>query len=175
MEPQADSARGTSTRPRLFIKEMVMRNFKSYAGEQRVGPFHKVSVFNSCFFFHSIASILLCEFEIRLWFWRVFRLWLDLMGVEKVTWLMLCCLCSGSERSRFVFWDVLETNECLWIAICSIFFHFYFYLAIVLVWSETGVCRCDWTKFPSLSTIRPITRIWIVQGFLFISRRLLIW
>ncbi|KAL9262973.1 Structural maintenance of chromosomes protein 4-like protein [Drosera capensis] len=28
-------------RPRLFIKEMVMRNFKSYAGEQRVGPFHK--------------------------------------------------------------------------------------------------------------------------------------
>ncbi|KAL4652692.1 hypothetical protein ACB092_01G249600 [Castanea dentata] len=27
--------------PRLFIKEMVMRNFKSYAGEQRVGPFHK--------------------------------------------------------------------------------------------------------------------------------------
>ncbi|RWR91590.1 structural maintenance of chromosomes protein 4 [Cinnamomum micranthum f. kanehirae] len=26
---------------RLFIKEMVMRNFKSYAGEKRVGPFHK--------------------------------------------------------------------------------------------------------------------------------------
>ncbi|CAI9109700.1 OLC1v1009573C1 [Oldenlandia corymbosa var. corymbosa] len=32
---------GTGSRlPRLFIKEMVMRNFKSYAGEQRVGPFH---------------------------------------------------------------------------------------------------------------------------------------
>ncbi|KAL5723070.1 Structural maintenance of chromosomes protein 4 [Ranunculus cassubicifolius] len=30
-----------SRKPRLFIKEMVMRNFKSYAGEQRVGPFHK--------------------------------------------------------------------------------------------------------------------------------------
>ncbi|MED6165362.1 Structural maintenance of chromosomes protein 4 [Stylosanthes scabra] len=30
-----------SVRPRLFIKEMVMRNFKSYAGEQRVGPFNK--------------------------------------------------------------------------------------------------------------------------------------
>ncbi|KMZ71392.1 Structural maintenance of chromosomes protein [Zostera marina] len=30
-----------SRRPRLFIKEMIMRNFKSYAGEQRVGPFHK--------------------------------------------------------------------------------------------------------------------------------------
>ncbi|GAB2212621.1 hypothetical protein Droror1_Dr00020598 [Drosera rotundifolia] len=28
-------------RPRLFIKEMVMRNFKYYVGEQRVGPFHK--------------------------------------------------------------------------------------------------------------------------------------
>ncbi|KAG5540030.1 hypothetical protein RHGRI_020310 [Rhododendron griersonianum] len=27
--------------PRLFIREMVLRNFKSYAGEQRVGPFHK--------------------------------------------------------------------------------------------------------------------------------------
>jgi hypothetical protein len=27
--------------PRLYIKELVMRNFKSYAGEQRVGPFHK--------------------------------------------------------------------------------------------------------------------------------------
>lgn len=33
-----------SRAPRLFIKEMVMRNFKSYAGEQRVGPFHKVRV-----------------------------------------------------------------------------------------------------------------------------------
>ncbi|KAF3793773.1 Structural maintenance of chromosomes protein 4 [Nymphaea thermarum] len=30
-----------SRRPRLFIKEMVLRNFKSYAGEQRIGPFHK--------------------------------------------------------------------------------------------------------------------------------------
>lgn len=32
--------------PRLYIKELVMRNFKSYAGEQRVGPFHKVSVYS---------------------------------------------------------------------------------------------------------------------------------
>ncbi|CAN6332537.1 unnamed protein product [Urochloa humidicola] len=30
-----------AARPRLFIKEMVLRNFKSYAGEQRIGPFHK--------------------------------------------------------------------------------------------------------------------------------------
>ncbi|KAJ7970989.1 Structural maintenance of chromosomes protein [Quillaja saponaria] len=48
MEPQDEvmtdvsgSVRGGSRAPRLFIKEMVMRNFKSYAGEQRVGPFHK--------------------------------------------------------------------------------------------------------------------------------------
>ncbi|KAJ1263499.1 hypothetical protein BS78_09G189500 [Paspalum vaginatum] len=32
---------GRAARPRLFIKEMVLRNFKSYAGEQRIGPFHK--------------------------------------------------------------------------------------------------------------------------------------
>ncbi|KAI3452303.1 hypothetical protein Pfo_008968 [Paulownia fortunei] len=36
-----ESTRPASRAPRLFIKEMVMRNFKSYAGEQRVGPFHK--------------------------------------------------------------------------------------------------------------------------------------
>ncbi|XP_021736361.1 structural maintenance of chromosomes protein 4-like isoform X2 [Chenopodium quinoa] len=48
MDPGADSAttayestQSGSRTPRLFIKEMVMRNFKSYAGEQRVGPFHK--------------------------------------------------------------------------------------------------------------------------------------
>ncbi|KAF7802987.1 structural maintenance of chromosomes protein 4 [Senna tora] len=37
----SDTVRERSRQPRLFIKEMVMRNFKSYAGEQRVGPFHK--------------------------------------------------------------------------------------------------------------------------------------
>lgn len=40
----SDSGPGSSRNPRLFIREMVMRNFKSYAGEQRVGPFHKVRV-----------------------------------------------------------------------------------------------------------------------------------
>jgi hypothetical protein len=29
-------------RQRLVIKEMVLENFKSYAGVQRIGPFHKV-------------------------------------------------------------------------------------------------------------------------------------
>ncbi|KAG9456777.1 hypothetical protein H6P81_001285 [Aristolochia fimbriata] len=37
----ASEANGVPKKPRLFIKEMVLRNFKSYAGEQRVGPFHK--------------------------------------------------------------------------------------------------------------------------------------
>eukprot|EP00887_Chlorella_sp_A99_P001225 scaffold14.g1225.t1 len=32
---------GSAQLPRLMIKEMVLENFKSYAGEQRVGPFHK--------------------------------------------------------------------------------------------------------------------------------------
>ncbi|KAK2994629.1 hypothetical protein RJ640_025683 [Escallonia rubra] len=39
----SESTRSRSAAPRLVIKEMVMRNFKSYAGEQRVGPFHKQS------------------------------------------------------------------------------------------------------------------------------------
>ncbi|PKI75671.1 hypothetical protein CRG98_003931 [Punica granatum] len=38
--PQARPSKGKGS-PRLFIREMVMRNFKSYAGEQRVGPLHK--------------------------------------------------------------------------------------------------------------------------------------
>ncbi|OMO79282.1 RecF/RecN/SMC [Corchorus capsularis] len=38
---EPDWASGKSRGPRLVINEMVMRNFKSYAGEQRVGPFHK--------------------------------------------------------------------------------------------------------------------------------------
>lgn len=43
MEEASESTKGrTRGGPRLFIKEMIMRNFKSYAGEQRVGPFHKV-------------------------------------------------------------------------------------------------------------------------------------
>jgi len=43
---------------RLFIKEMVMRNFKSYACEQRVGPFHKVIHWILPFFLnHSISEV----------------------------------------------------------------------------------------------------------------------
>ena len=35
-----DASKGPQRR--LIITEMVLENFKSYAGEQRVGPFHKV-------------------------------------------------------------------------------------------------------------------------------------
>lgn len=39
--PSPASSPGRPAKPRLFIREMVLRNFKSYAGEQRIGPFHK--------------------------------------------------------------------------------------------------------------------------------------
>lgn len=32
---------GGRGKPRLFIKKMVLENFKSYAGKQYIGPFHK--------------------------------------------------------------------------------------------------------------------------------------
>ena len=36
------AAGAQARKARLVIKEMVLDNFKSYAGEQRIGPFHKV-------------------------------------------------------------------------------------------------------------------------------------
>jgi len=33
---------------RLVISSMVLENFKSYAGAQRVGPFHKVCAVGVC-------------------------------------------------------------------------------------------------------------------------------
>ncbi|KVI02569.1 RecF/RecN/SMC [Cynara cardunculus var. scolymus] len=44
-DPTSTPGKKSASPPRLFIKEMVMKNFKSYAGEQRVGPFHKVRFF----------------------------------------------------------------------------------------------------------------------------------
>lgn len=45
----------------------------------------------------------ICEVEILVSFCcRVFRLWLDPMEVERVMWLMPCCLYLGRERNRFV-------------------------------------------------------------------------
>lgn len=36
----------TKPKARLAIKNMVLENFKSYAGKQHVGPFHKVRRWN---------------------------------------------------------------------------------------------------------------------------------
>ena len=44
--------------PRLIISEIVLENFKSYAGVQRVGPFHKVCCFGSLFFFQMLCLLL---------------------------------------------------------------------------------------------------------------------
>lgn len=38
----AEHDRPAGKAPRLVVKEMVLENFKSYAGAQRIGPFHKV-------------------------------------------------------------------------------------------------------------------------------------
>ncbi|GFY80480.1 structural maintenance of chromosome 3 [Actinidia rufa] len=35
------STRDRSRTQRVFIREMILRNFKSYASEQRVSPFHE--------------------------------------------------------------------------------------------------------------------------------------
>lgn len=53
---------GRSGAPRLFIREMVMKNFKSYAGEQRVGPFHKVRVSSSLSLFDGLIFLILRYF-----------------------------------------------------------------------------------------------------------------
>ena len=37
-----EDAKRRARKPRLAIKKMVLENFKSYAGAQHVGPFHKV-------------------------------------------------------------------------------------------------------------------------------------
>ena len=38
----APSSDAGAKKPRLVIKKMLLENFKSYAGAQHVGPFHKV-------------------------------------------------------------------------------------------------------------------------------------
>jgi len=38
----AEAGAGTAPRTRLIITHMTLENFKSYAGVQQIGPFHKV-------------------------------------------------------------------------------------------------------------------------------------
>lgn len=41
-QPSEDPIPAKSRKPRLVMKKMVLNNFKSYAGRQVIGPFHKV-------------------------------------------------------------------------------------------------------------------------------------
>lgn len=56
-EEQLDSDNDSSKKrqPRLVMKKMILNNFKSYAGRQVIGPFHKVNIFKR----HSSSSVLL--------------------------------------------------------------------------------------------------------------------
>lgn len=50
-QPREGSAENDSSKkrePRLVMKKMVLNNFKSYAGRQVIGPFHKVRPLLSC-------------------------------------------------------------------------------------------------------------------------------
>lgn len=42
MGREVETAVDGRCKPRLFIKKMVLENFKSYAGKKHIGPFHKV-------------------------------------------------------------------------------------------------------------------------------------
>jgi hypothetical protein len=65
---------------RLMIKEMVLENFKSYAGTQLIGPFHKVTArFFFFFFFFFFSPTALFFF----FFFSVFLLLLVRMAVAN--------------------------------------------------------------------------------------------
>ena len=48
MSNMAADPAAAGPKKRLVIKKMVLENFKSYAGAQHVGPFHKVRPCASC-------------------------------------------------------------------------------------------------------------------------------
>jgi structural maintenance of chromosome 4 len=53
-----DSSPQKNAKPRLIITEMILDNFKSYAGPQRVGPFHKVRRRSSTSSFNRIPGLI---------------------------------------------------------------------------------------------------------------------
>jgi structural maintenance of chromosome 4 len=53
-----DSSPNKNAKPRLIITEMILDNFKSYAGPQRVGPFHKVCRRRQASFFNQIPGLI---------------------------------------------------------------------------------------------------------------------
>ena len=117
---KATEISGSST-ARLMITKIVNENFKSYAGTQELGPFHKVCIANRVFFDwlvvfiseadHSILIIkLFCpskvslllshSFEI-LFFLRISLPLLAPMEAENRTLLMRCCSCLVTARKWF--------------------------------------------------------------------------
>lgn len=48
MESQKSPSPEEEVKPRMVMTRMVLHNFKSYAGRQDIGPFHKVSKAFSC-------------------------------------------------------------------------------------------------------------------------------
>lgn len=84
---------------RLMITHMVLENFKSYAGVQTVGPFHKVhhnSVSTCIHFFFPEPPISDNVFLI----FSLFLLLLVQMVVGRVTLLMLCYSSLESEPNK---------------------------------------------------------------------------
>lgn len=56
----SESAMDTEAVPRLMIEKLVLENFKSYANEITIGPFHKV-VLNT-----SLPTYFICSIELGL-------------------------------------------------------------------------------------------------------------
>jgi hypothetical protein len=98
---------------RLMIREMVLENFKSYAGAQHIGPFHKVgaavqrtspalavqSSTSSCVLACSHAAIDLTSCRL-VSMCSASLLWWAPMAAASPTSLMPCCLCLGGGPSR---------------------------------------------------------------------------
>jgi structural maintenance of chromosome 4 len=73
-------------RPRLVIHKLVLVNFKSYAGCQEIGPFHRVGCFQCC-----KIKLISCSLSQRS---------SDLMVRESRTLSMRYFLCSGTVPAR---------------------------------------------------------------------------
>lgn len=91
---------------RLIIKEMLLENFKSYAGEQKIGPFHKVKkykqdrplCFNICLFFSTVRfSLFFFSFSRS-----AFLPSLDRMEVANQTLSMHFYSCLVVDHNSFV-------------------------------------------------------------------------
>lgn len=88
-------------KPRLVIKRLELENFKSYAGVQHIGPFHKVCralsfaahhlAFSGAGNAYTHTTGYLCRTSLRLW---------DQTAAGNRTLSTLCSLSSEGERNR---------------------------------------------------------------------------